>query len=711
MALTDAQKEWLTEDNEKIILCDIEYHDGDSLKLAHFSNSNYIMQASDSFVWTWGSSDVPADVNPDGITSTISNVAYVDNLINIPTINSKITADINIGTLEFLNAEGDYDSYINWAWEGHLVRVLIGDPSWVHDDFILVLEGINSNITSTRRDVLALNIKDKKEVFNAKIQTNTIFWNAEQDNHPYNLYQEFKSNDPVNNPGQQDAFIKPLNNLFNYSTGIPININSNTTTAELAQILYNVLISRPEFDTSVALSGTTFTITCTSFGDAEDAHDDDTYPTGISITPSNGSASTYETIAFNTSTANTDLGGAVIHVHSPTKRYYFWFNVDNGNVEPIIEENFTLGFEGTYVNKTWIPDTIINTPVPILLGKCFNVEPRLIDSYNHIYQVHDGPIESIDEVRSNGVVLEKNVQWEENKHIGCFRLLVHENNTRITCDVTGTTTRGKDSNDKSADADIATHSAAWLIEWIALERSSLLAADLCPVRFDQNTGLSNTAVMGLYITEETDIAPIVTDIMSSIGGYARFGRTCILQLYQLEDPKDWTDIIDLELDADNILEDGVALGNTEPPKSSILLGYCKNWAVQDKGTLAGILTSSEDDESVNLVSKYSTEFSTVSNYNANIKLQYPLAEDTELLPSFIREEDAAQTEVNRRVLLRKQKRFVYNIKTTTAPFTISLGDVILVTTDRFGFNSGRKALVVGMQEYPTKQRVDLEVWL
>ena len=50
-----------------------------------------------------------------------------------------------------------------------------------------------------------------------------------------------------------------------------------------------------------------------------------------------------------------------------------------------------------------LPEATENAPVPIALGRCFNAEPVLMDSYNHIYKVHEGLIQELCVVRSNGV--------------------------------------------------------------------------------------------------------------------------------------------------------------------------------------------------------------------------------------------------------------------------------------------------------------------
>ena len=94
MSLTTEQKQWLADDNEKIVLCDIEYHDGFTLNIAHFSNYPYVSPFGENFTFDYSNGDI----------ATLNNIAYIDNLINIPTISSRIDSDVNVGNLEFLNS-------------------------------------------------------------------------------------------------------------------------------------------------------------------------------------------------------------------------------------------------------------------------------------------------------------------------------------------------------------------------------------------------------------------------------------------------------------------------------------------------------------------------------------------------------------------------------------------------------------------------------
>lgn len=707
------QEQWLGEDNEKIVICDIQYYNTtptvDEMQVGYFSNFPYITGFGDSFTNLLG--------------NTVSSIAYEDILINIPNIISRIDASINIGAIEFLNSDGVYDELITYAWEGHPLRIYIGGRDWLKDDFIMILEAVSTVISSPRPNIMSLGIRDKNEVLNVKAQLQFI-----DEDYVTALYAD-------NAP----AFIKPLDNLISVSTPIEIKITSGISQTDLALYTLIELQSKIPEVTAVATTTTKITLTQELSGSYDAAHDgyeagdtdgsynrNDSFDTGFTfehqdVVPPTQISGTQYIIVENYGTA-ADLADKYFHIHTPYKQYYVWYNVSSTSVDPELIERQQQEFNAAVIS---IPDTILNTVVPICLGKCFNIEPKLIDANNHVYQVHEGQIEDIVNVRSNGVTLVPPgatgatiPQYEINKTIGCFRLLVHDNNTQITCDVIGQFERGKDANGLQQDIDIILHSAAMMVEWLSLEKTILLYDDICPftfpeppVIFDEDIpGFDNTDPLGLYIRDEIDIGPLINDVMASVGGYARFHRTCVLQIIRFVDPVDRPS--ELLIDESSVLEKGISLSATEVPKSSIVLGYDKNWTIQDKGAIAALIT---EDATGTLLDLYTGEYSSAIATNLNIKDKYPLAVDQELIGTFITDfvdgTNHAQDEVDRRKALRSVKRYIYKVQTTVAPFTVNLGDVITLKHKRYGFDHGRKVLVIGMEEKPTKQRVDLEVWI
>ena len=715
------QQEWLSEDNEKIIICDIVFYNkaAGTTQVGYFSNYPYITPHTDSF--TPLNADFYTPALPD-----VNNIPYVDILINIPNIISKIDSDINIGAIEFLNADGEFDEYITYAWEGWPLRIYIGDKSWIKDDFILILEAVSSVISSPRPNIMSLGIRDKKEVFNVKVQTQLIT----EDYVENVLYKT----------GILPVFEEKLDNLLTRSKSVevvlavnPNDVNQTYTGLQVADATITALNAIPEFTVTGLDTGIiTITHNLPSSPAPEASHDgnddlaDERFNTYFDFTSTMTGSGIIgdlweETITVGLGNySSTDLNEKYFHVYTPYRSHYVWYNLNNGSVDPEVVDVTPVDFLPS--NKL-VPETIENTPVPICLGKCFNIEPKLIDSNNHVYQVHEGEIQQIIQVRSNGIPLDTD-QYEINLVIGCFRLLVHSRSTQITCDVIGAKTRGLDQNNTRANISIDMHTAPMMVEWLALEKTSLLAADICVDTFS-NADLGNDDILGLYIPNEIEVAPLITDIMASIGGFARFHRTCTLQILRLTDP-DLTLTADIEftLNDDLIKEKGLSLSATEVPYGSMSLGYDKNWTVQDKGALAGLINDSDDEDFLEFLNLYTNEYRSAVENNVGIKDEYPLAKDKDLVGTlisdfgyylnsntYINPTTKAQDEVTRRIGLRSKKRYVYKIQSTVAPFTLNVGDVIKVVHNRFGFKWGKNCVIIGMDEKPTQQRVDLEIWL
>jgi len=543
-------QEFLASDDNKIVLVELEYHNGTSMQVLYISNSQYVLPVGESYTNSLG--------------NTVDNIYYEDILASIPVISSAIDQSAGIGNIEILNAEGDFDSYLDYAWEGHTVSVFIGAPNWARSAFIEIFSGKATALTAPTLSTLSLNMVDKQEELNVKTQ--------------------------------------------------------------------EALLDQSYVDTKLLAANTAGDFTANVTG-------------------------------------------------SPSSYPHAW--------------NHLTGV---------IPEGSINKHIPICLGKCFNIEPVLIDYYNHVYQIHEDDIASVSEVRANGVVLDVS-QYEVSVSTGLLRLLDHDAGAQITCDVIGTTTRG---GGYDSGLIVTSYSAAQLIEWFVLEKTTLTASDIDNDYFNNSTGFTNTSELGIYINEEDNVLNTINSIISSVGGYARFNRSNNkLQIIVFLDPSGETSV--LSIGEDEIIERGISLQEIELPFKAINIGYKRNWTVQDSGAIAGSVFSSNIDN-INFIDQITTEYSNLYTVTAVTTAKYPLAKEKEQIPTLIYAKVDAQTELDRRSTLRSVKRFIYQISTIATPFSISIGDVVTITHSRYGLDSGVKCLVVGMREHPLNNRIILEVW-
>lgn len=306
-------------------------------------------------------------------------------------------------------------------------------------------------------------------------------------------------------------------------------------------------------------------------------------------------------------------------------------------------------------------------PLPIALGSVFNCEPTVEDAANLIYRVHqDGNLTSVDAVRDSGV----SVSYTDNGD-GTFTL---SNNPagRISADVTGETTGTPQA----------------IGEWIAAE-AGVSSYDL--------SGLPSYTC-GYYQKDETPAREALDTVMRSVGAVARWTRLGKLVAYQLDAPGTPTTTID----PDDIEERGLGVARMEPPKTRIRLGYERNFAVQDKGSLASSVSESDR-------ARYGKEYRKATSDNA-VSSEYPAATEDQLRGTLIAGSTDAQTEADRRATLRNTQRIVYKFAAFAAPFQISIGDTVTVDYPAYGFDGGKDAVVVGLRERPVDNRVEFEVW-
>lgn len=329
---------------------------------------------------------------------------------------------------------------------------------------------------------------------------------------------------------------------------------------------------------------------------------------------------------------------------------------------------------GTTANK--------DQPKPLCFGQCFNVEPLLIVAATHQYQVHDGAIEAITEVRDNGV----SVAYTADAASGTFTLNAAPAG-RITADVQGAKPGG-----------VYLTRCADIINHIVTTRTTLSAADVDSGNFSAfNTTCPQ--ILGIYLRDRENLITALDELVSAVGGFWTFSRDGSLRLGRLEAPAG-TPVV--ELVADDIRERQISCAARALPVQTLRLGYARNFTPQPDG-LAGAVSAANR-------ALYAAGHQVAAATNAGITTTHKLARNPDLLPSLLALAADAATEVTRRATLYGQVRGIYEVGVWTAPLRVNLGEVVKITHPRFGFAAGVLAVVIGLDEEPTNGRVTLRVW-
>jgi hypothetical protein len=319
---------------------------------------------------------------------------------------------------------------------------------------------------------------------------------------------------------------------------------------------------------------------------------------------------------------------------------------------------------------------------PVCYGQVFNIEPPLIVAATHEYQVHDGAIEDVTDVRDNGLT----VAYTKDLANGKFTLNAAPAG-RITCDAKGAKPSGV-YHVKCAD----------IVQDILTTRTALVASDLDSASFTAfNTTCAQT--LGFFSPGFISVAAAVDELVSSVGGFWAQDRDGMIVLGQFVAP---TGTPELELNADDVALNGISIQRRILPVDTIRLGYKKNYSVQVDG-LAGAVTESNR-------AVFAAGSLTVSASNGGVSTTHLLAEFPPQIETLLVVEAEAQTEVSRRATLWSTLRYIYQVNCFTAPFKLRLGQVIQLTHPRFGFSAGKLATVVGFREQPTLRRAILELF-
>lgn len=310
--------------------------------------------------------------------------------------------------------------------------------------------------------------------------------------------------------------------------------------------------------------------------------------------------------------------------------------------------------------------------IPLCFGECHNVEPLLVDPVVNEYQVHNGAIEGIIEVRNNGVP----VTFTPLLATGKFRLAAQPSG-QITASVQGSSAYGYSNKVATLISIIAQNFGiverrfTWATEIDATSFNAMAASDLQPV--------------GIYIPERQNILDVINKLAASIGARVFIDRTGKLAITKLSLPQTGPGTV---VEPKDIKQHSLHVSQLPPVKAAVLLGYCKNWSVQDSGIAAGVPSDHTD--------LYKQEWLTVTRTNTATQADYktfvePVQEDTLLLTSA-----DAVAETNRRLAMWSTQRKVYRYEGMPWLMLEQLGAAQTLKNNRFGLALGKVGQIVSL---------------
>jgi hypothetical protein len=218
----------------------------------------------------------------------------------------------------------------------------------------------------------------------------------------------------------------------------------------------------------------------------------------------------------------------------------------------------------TAVTQTKLGGASINADrlIPLLFGECHNIEPLLIDKALLKYQVHNGPIERIIEVRDNGVP----VTFTGDLATGTFTLAATPAGV-ITCSVQGDKSGGVYSNTISKIVQrLASGFGTDPFVGGDLDAANLAAFDA-----------ANAQPVGIYLTDVANVLDVCQQLAASVFAQVTMSTTGLLRLLKIALPLPGASTA---VSAVNMDTRSLKPSQRPAVQPAVKIAYCRNWTVQ-----------------------------------------------------------------------------------------------------------------------------------
>jgi hypothetical protein len=323
--------------------------------------------------------------------------------------------------------------------------------------------------------------------------------------------------------------------------------------------------------------------------------------------------------------------------------------------------------------------------IPLLFGECHNITPLLVNSALEKYQVHNGPIESIIEVRDNGIP----VSFTADILTGTFVLNQAVVGT-ITCSAQG---------DKPS---LYSNNAVTIIKRIVKDYGNVLQklvdADIDLTSFT-SFAAANVAPVGIYLTEKANVIDIVNKLSSSIGARVAMSRQGLLYLVKvdLQGVTGGTAVTSADM-----VQWSINVAELPTVVAAVKLGYCKNYTVQ-ANLQTGLPTAHIDLFALDWLSVTQINTTTSTNYKMFVD---PVMQESELLTTA-----DANVEATRRLVLLGTQRKVIRYQGLAYLMLEVLGGIQTIQHPRFGLAAGISGQIISLTTDWLNPRVDINVLL
>ncbi|PZQ46166.1 MAG: hypothetical protein DI551_05665 [Micavibrio aeruginosavorus] len=345
-------------------------------------------------------------------------------------------------------------------------------------------------------------------------------------------------------------------------------------------------------------------------------------------------------------------------------------------------------------------DSLAGQVKPLCFGRVFNAELRLVDSANLVYQIHDGPVLSVDIVRDSGIPLTYAGDVPDIASAtpagGTYVTQLSGGYVKL-----GTTPDGRVTADAHGDSQGGYVSTAGdIIKRIVMTRIGAMPFEAGEIDDGALARITAAAPgpMGIYFSDQAAVSDVIDEIVLPIGAYWNFDRLGLLSGGSVLAPSSAS----LQLTEDNIDEEGVSRLSTIPPAWRINVGYAPLGAVQGEDELAAG-TPNDDREFLQ------SEYRFVTYEDSTIRTRNTKAQERTYLTRLANKSDA-EALLSRLQTLFMRTRTIYSAPAHNMLYRASHGLTVRLTLPRYGLEEGKDFLVVGVSEDAETAKTTLTLW-
>jgi hypothetical protein len=321
----------------------------------------------------------------------------------------------------------------------------------------------------------------------------------------------------------------------------------------------------------------------------------------------------------------------------------------------------------TITSKNNVPEL-----VPLTFGECFNLTPLLVNSSTLTYQVHNGPVEDIIEVRDNGIP----VEFTKDLLNGKFTLS-RAPFGQITCSVQG----HKPSNTYTNKIGETIKN---ILTGYGPSDSRLVVGDLDTANFtnfDSSFTVSGAykRPIGIYLKDKDNVLTVCNELAKSARGQLSVAAgpqesdssVGLIKLVKLEIGS----VAAHTITGTDIVDSSINISEKVSVKAATKIGYCKNWTVQQSGLAAGVPVSNQ--------SIFNTEYMYATSNNEDIRSYYGLSSEVAATNTLLITKEAAEAESYISTDFWSKIRYIYTMNCYAHLFDVQLGDTVSLTNRRF----------------------------